>query len=69
MFINKLNQLYRPERKLFYTDATEEEIEQAKTPSNPLKFKALFSTWAFWLVVVIGIAMFVLMAVAGMMMK
>lgn len=49
--------------------ATEEEIEQAKNPSNPLKFKALFSTWAFWLVVVIGIAMFVLMAVAGMMMK
>ena len=49
--------------------ATEEEIEQAKTPSNPLKYKMLFSTWAFWVVVVFGIVMFALMAISGSMMK
>ena len=48
---------------------TEEEIEQAKTPSNPLKYKMLFSTWAFWVVVVFGIVMFALMAISGSMMK
>lgn len=49
--------------------ATEEEIEQAKTSSNPLKYKMLFSTWAFWVVVVFGIVMFALMAISGSMMK
>ena len=38
--------------------ATEEEIEQAKTPKNKLKFKTFFSTWSFWIV----FAYFILMS-------
>ena len=45
--------------------ATEEEIEQAKTPKNKLKFKTFFSTWAFWIVVAYFIGMSLLMIVMG----
>ena len=45
--------------------ATEEEIEQAKTPKNKLKFKTFFATWAFWIVVAYFIGMSALMIIAG----
>ena len=45
--------------------ATEEEIEQAKTEKNRLKFKTFFSTWAFWIVAAYFIGMSILMMIAG----
>ena len=45
--------------------AAEEEIEQAKTPKNKLKFKTFFSTWAFWIVVAYFIGMSLLIIVMG----
>ena len=45
--------------------ATEEEIEQAKTPKNKLKFKTFFSTWAFWIVVAYFIVMSLIVIMMG----
>ncbi|MCR4688132.1 MAG: CPBP family intramembrane metalloprotease [Saccharofermentans sp.] len=49
--------------------APEEDIEKAKTPANRLKYKTIFSTWAFWLVVAYAIFNSIIMSFAGSMMQ
>ena len=41
MFINKLNQLYKPERVLYYIDASDEEIKNFK-PVTHFSIQAIF---------------------------
>ncbi|MBQ7581944.1 MAG: EAL domain-containing protein, partial [Lachnospiraceae bacterium] len=48
MFINKLNQLYKPERTLYYTDASKEDIRsfyKGVVPPSVAKFANAFGTY------------------------
>ena len=48
MFVNKLNQLYKPDRRLYYSDATSEQIEAFRkgTPFEAVsKFEGAFGTY------------------------
>ena len=50
MFINKLNQLYKPNRILYYLDATDKEIEQyyqGDTPEVIKKYENAFGTYDY----------------------
>ncbi|MCR5829015.1 MAG: GGDEF domain-containing phosphodiesterase [Lachnospiraceae bacterium] len=50
MFINKLNQLYKPKRILFYTEATDEEIKAFYTETVPErieKYSGAFGTYDY----------------------
>lgn len=50
MFINKLNQLYKPKRILYYTDATTEEIQacyQGNIPECIQKYSNAFGTYDY----------------------
>lgn len=50
MFINKLNQLYKPDRILYYLDATDKEIEQyyqGDTPEVIKKYENAFGTYDY----------------------
>ncbi len=50
MFINKLNQLYKPERILYYTEASEEEIQDfysGKIPEAVAKYSNAFGTYDY----------------------
>lgn len=50
MFINKLNQLYKPKRILFYTEATDEEIREFyedKVPERVNRYSGAFGTYDY----------------------
>ena len=50
MFINKLNQLYKPRRLLFYTEATDEEIRDfysEKVPERIGRYSGAFGTYDY----------------------
>ena len=50
MFINKLNQLFKPKRILYYTDATPEEIQKfyaGQLPVNIAKYSNTFGTYDY----------------------
>ncbi len=50
MFINKLNQLYKPKRILYYTEATKEEIQacyQGSVPESIAKYSNTFGTYDY----------------------
>lgn len=50
MFINKLNQLYKPKRLLYYVDATSEEIQKfylGCVPENIAKYSNTFGTYDY----------------------
>ena len=50
MFINKLNQLYKPNRILYYTDATPEEIQafyKGQLPEEISKYSNAFGTYDY----------------------
>ena len=50
MFINKLNQLYKPKRLLYYVDATEEDVKafrDGKIPENVAKYQGAFATYDY----------------------
>ena len=48
MFINKLNQLYKPKRTLYYMDASKEDIQsfyEGVIPSSIEKYANAFGTY------------------------
>ena len=48
MFVNKLNQLYKPDRILFYTDATDDEIQdfyRGSIPDALKRYENAFGTY------------------------
>lgn len=50
MFINKLNQLYKPRRKLFYVDASPEDVQafrSGKIPEAVAKYQNAFGTYDY----------------------
>ena len=50
MFINKLNQLYKPDRILYYMDVTDEEIKNfydGVVPENVGKYTNAFGTYDY----------------------
>ena len=50
MFINKLNQLYKPERILYYTEASPEEIQafySGTIPKAVAKYSNAFGTYDY----------------------